>query len=162
MIPDSPSPFSQPAGAGPLLNQVLDSLLDDFQHWFERGLDLVAHCPESVMPLAEQQQLRDTLTSSLQELRAARALRGAMSETLALDMQAMAPWHRRVMQVWGLSAALREAGGAVAAGSPEAGPFPATRSATFTATVAAVGRLTPARPGPCHGLDSIRFSCEHR
>ena len=110
MIPDSPSPFSQPAGAGPLLNQVLDSLLDDFQHWFERGLDLVAHCPESVMPLAEQQQLRDTLTSSLQELRAARALRGAMSETLALDMQAMAPWHRRVMQVWGLSAALREAG----------------------------------------------------
>jgi hypothetical protein len=110
MIPDSPSPFSQPTGAGPLLNQVLDSLLDDFQHWFERGLDLVAHCPEAVMPLAEQQRLRDSLTCSLQELRAARALRGAMSEAVALDMQAMAPWHRLVMKVWGLSSALREAG----------------------------------------------------
>lgn len=110
MIPDSPSPFSQPTGAGPLLNQVLDSLLDDFQHWFERGLDLVAHCPEAVMPPAEQQHLRDSLTCSLQELRAARALRGAMNEAVALDMQAMAPWHRLVMKVWGLSAALREAG----------------------------------------------------
>lgn len=62
------------------------------------------------MPPAEQLLLHDSLTSSLQELRAARALRGAMSEALALDMQAMAPWHQLVMKVWGLSAALREAG----------------------------------------------------
>lgn len=89
---------------------MLDSLLDDFQHWFERGLDLLAHCPEAVMEAEEQQEMHDSLSRSLQELIAARALRGAISETLALDMQAMAPWHRLVMKVWGLSAALREAG----------------------------------------------------
>lgn len=109
-IPDSSSPFSQPSGAGPLLNQVLDSLLDDFQRWFERGQDLLAYCPETVLGPTEQRDFDAMLTRSLQELMAARALRGAMSETLALDMQAMAPWHRLVMKVWGLSAALREAG----------------------------------------------------
>jgi len=109
-ILDPASPFPESSPAGPLLNQVLNSLLNDFQHWFERGLDLVAHCPVSVMPVAEQHHLHHLLSQALRELAAARALRSAMTETLALDMQAMAPWHRLVMRVWALSAAIRAAG----------------------------------------------------
>jgi hypothetical protein len=60
--------------------------------------------------VAEQHHLHHLLSQALRELAAARALRSAMTETLALDMQAMAPWHRLVMRVWALSAAIRAAG----------------------------------------------------
>lgn len=106
--PPSPSePDSEPAQ---LLDQLLQSLFDDFCFWFERGLVLLELTPEKLLPASEQQSLRASLEEALQAIAATRALRSACSTPMAVDMDAMAPWHRLMMRVWNLSAMLRIAG----------------------------------------------------
>ncbi len=105
----SPAPDS-----GQLLEELLDSLLADFDHWFHRGLELLELAPASLLPPAELRRLDTALRSGLAELAAARALREASPCPMALDMDAMAPWHQLMLQVWSLSRLLRQAGVVVA------------------------------------------------
>ncbi|MFZ9149392.1 DUF2605 family protein [Vulcanococcus sp.] len=93
-----------------LLDHLLESLFDDFRFWFRRGLELLDHTPEQLLPASEQSRLRDGLEEALQAIVAAKALRSACSTPMAVDMEAMAPWHRLMMRVWNLSAMLRVAG----------------------------------------------------
>jgi len=106
--PTPPSePDSEPAQ---LLDHLLQSLFDDFCFWFERGLVLLDLTPEKLLPASEQQALRQRLEEALQAIAATRALRAACSTPMAVDMDAMAPWHRLMMRVWNLSTMLRIAG----------------------------------------------------
>lgn len=106
-----PVPPEQPdAAAGELLDQVLEPLLEDFAASFRRGLELVALTPEQVMSASERDQLSQRLKQANGELAAARALRSAAPTPMALDMQAISPWHQLVLEVWSLSATLRAAG----------------------------------------------------
>jgi hypothetical protein len=123
-----------PESSGELLDQLLGSLLGDFSTWFERGLVLLDHCPEAVMPAEQQQALRARLELARKELSAASSLRQAAPIPMALEMETLAPWHQLVLSVWNLSASLRMQGvplpemewpaglplpGAPVAGSPE-------------------------------------------
>lgn len=123
-----------PESSGELLDQLLGSLLGDFSTWFERGLVLLDHCPEAVMPAEQQQALRARLELARKELSAASSLRQAAPIPMALEMETLAPWHLLVLSVWNLSASLRMQGvplpemewpaglplpGAPVAGSPE-------------------------------------------
>ena len=101
----SPAPDS-----GQLLDELLESLLVDFDYWFRRGLDLLDQAPDALVPPAEQRRLATALKSALAELAAARALRQASPCPMALEMDAMTPWHRLMLQVWSLSSLLRQAG----------------------------------------------------
>jgi len=104
------SESSPPESAGELLEQVLAPLLNDFQESFQRGLVLLQHCPDRVLPEAGRSELKVRLDRGLAELAAARALRQAAPAPMALDMATIAPWHQLVLEVWSLSAALRAAG----------------------------------------------------
>jgi hypothetical protein len=104
----SPSPV--PESSGELLDQLLGSLLGDFSTWFERGLVLLDHCPEAVMPLDQQLALRQRLEQARKELSAASSLRQAVPSPMALEMETLAPWHQLVLTVWNLSASLRASG----------------------------------------------------
>ena len=104
----SPSPV--PESSGELLDQLLGSLLGDFSTWFERGLVLLDHCPEAVMPLDQQLALRQRLEQARKELSAATSLRQAVPSPMALEMDTLAPWHQLVLTVWNLSASLRASG----------------------------------------------------
>jgi hypothetical protein len=104
----SPSPV--PESSGELLDQLLGSLLGDFSNWFERGLVLLDYCPEAVMPLDQQQALRQRLEQARKELLAASSLRQAVPSPMALEMETLAPWHQLVLTVWNLSASLRVSG----------------------------------------------------
>ena len=107
-LPPLPSdPDSEPAQ---LLDQLLQSLFDDFSFWFRRGLVLLELTPDTLLPASEQQSLRQKLEEALQAIAATRALRAACTTPMAVDMDAMAPWHRLMMRVWNLSAMLRIAG----------------------------------------------------
>lgn len=101
------SPDSEPSQ---LLDELLQSLFEDFCFWFERGLVLLEHTPDSLLPSKEQNSLRQKLEEALQAIAATRSLRAACSTPMAVDMDAMAPWHRLMMRVWNLSAMLRIAG----------------------------------------------------
>jgi hypothetical protein len=107
-LPPLPSdPDSEPAQ---LLDQLLQSLFDDFSFWFRRGLVLLELTPDTLLPASEQQSLRQKLEEALQAIAATRALRTACTTPMAVDMDAMAPWHRLMMRVWNLSSMLRIAG----------------------------------------------------
>lgn len=95
--------------AGELLDDLLGSLLGDFRFWFERGQVLLEHCPDQVMPPEARQQLADQLTQASLELAAASSLRQAAPTPMALEMGTLAPWHKLVLEVWGLSARMRMA-----------------------------------------------------
>ncbi len=90
--------------AGELLEQLLGSLLDDFDHWFRRGEELLACCPESVMDPTEQARFLDRIQEGQRAIAATRVLVAAASEPMAVSMDAMTPWHGLVTEVWGLSA----------------------------------------------------------
>jgi hypothetical protein len=104
-----PAP-SLPDPAGPLLEEILVPLLQDYAESFDRGLLLLDHCPEAVLSLAEQHQLRVRLEEARRSLAAARALRAAAPSPMGLAMETITPWHRLVVEVWGLSARLRAVG----------------------------------------------------
>ena len=104
------SPSPAPESSGALLDQLLGSLLGDFTTWFERGLLLLDHCPEAVMPAEQQRDLRERLELARKELSAASSLRQAAPVPMALEMETLAPWHQLVLSVWNLSAALRMRG----------------------------------------------------
>jgi hypothetical protein len=106
----APAPEPPPRESAELLDQLLDSLFEDFGFWFQRGLVLLDHTPEHLLPPTEQRQLRSRLEEALRAIAATRSLRAACSTPMAVDMEAMAPWHRLMMRVWNLSAMLRIAG----------------------------------------------------
>jgi len=95
--------------AGALLDGLLGSLLSDFRFWFERGQILLAHCPDQVMPQQVRLELGEQLSQASLELAAASSLRQAAPTPMALEMGTLAPWHKLVLEVWGLSARMRMA-----------------------------------------------------
>ena len=107
---DSSLPIPPPPESAELLDQLLDSLFEDFGFWFQRGLDLLQLTPTHLLPERDQADLRQRLEQGLHGLAATRALRAACSTPMAVDLEAMAPWHALMMQVWNLSAMLRIAG----------------------------------------------------
>lgn len=109
-LPPPPLPSDPDSEPAQLLDQLLQSLFDDFSFWFQRGLVLLELTPDTLLPASEQQSLRLKLEEALQAIAATRALRAACTTPMAVDMDAMAPWHRLMMRVWNLSSMLRIAG----------------------------------------------------
>ncbi|MFZ9271664.1 MAG: DUF2605 family protein [Prochlorococcaceae cyanobacterium] len=102
-------PESNSEQAGALLDGLLGSLLSDFRFWFERGQVLLEHCPDQVMPQQARLELGEQLAQASLELAAASSLRQAAPTPMALEMGTLAPWHKLVLEVWGLSARMRMA-----------------------------------------------------
>ena len=92
--------------AGYLMESLLASLLDDFDHWFHRGQELLERCPDDVLEGEEREALRGRLDQGLKAVAATRALTRAASQPVAVSMEAMTPWHGLVTEVWGLAARL--------------------------------------------------------
>ena len=89
--------------ADALLESLLDSLLNDFNHWFKRGQELIEACPDSVMSLDEREAMKVRIDEGLKAIAATRSLVNATPAAMAISMDAMTPWHQLVMEVWGLA-----------------------------------------------------------
>ena len=92
--------------AGALLDELLASLLDDFEHWFQRGEELLQACPDEVMSVEERQQMEIRLQDGKKAIVATRALVAASTQPMAVSMEVMNPWHGLVTEVWALAAKL--------------------------------------------------------
>ena len=92
--------------AGALLDELLASLLDDFEHWFQRGEELLQACPDAVMSVEERQQIEIRLQDGKKAIVATRALVAASTQPMAVSMEVMNPWHGLVTEVWALAAKL--------------------------------------------------------
>ena len=98
---------------GDLLGSLLASLLADFDHWFSRGQALLEQCPDSVLSPGDRLELAERLDNGKRSIAATRSLLQASSEPVAVSMNAMAPWHQLVMEVWALSARVSRSSGSV-------------------------------------------------
>ena len=92
--------------AGALLDELLASLLDDFEHWFQRGEELLQACPDDVMPPQERQRMDGRLQDGKKAIAATRTLVAASTQPMAVSMEVMNPWHGLVTEVWALAAKL--------------------------------------------------------
>ena len=101
------APLRQDASA--LMESLLTSLLDDFDHWFHRGEQLLQDCPASVLCHDDQLAFRERLLEGQRAVAATRALMKASSQPMAVSMEAMTPWHGLVTEVWGLAARIGRA-----------------------------------------------------
>ncbi|QNG26893.1 DUF2605 family protein [Synechococcus sp. HK01-R] len=95
--------------ADALLESLLDSLLKDFSHWFQRGEELLAVCPDLVMASEERAVMAARIEEGRKAIAATRALVDASPTAMAVSMEAMAPWHQLVMDVWALAARISQA-----------------------------------------------------
>ena len=95
--------------ADALLESLLDSLLNDFNHWFKRGQELLAACPDSVLTPDEREVMGVRIDEGLKAIAATRALVSATPAAMAISMEAMTPWHQLVIEIWGLAARVSEA-----------------------------------------------------
>ena len=94
--------------ADALLEGLLDSLLNDFSHWFNRGEELLAVCPDGVMTAEQRQVMASRLAECKKAIVATRALVEASPQAMAVSMDAMAPWHQLVTEVWALAARISQ------------------------------------------------------
>ena len=92
--------------AAALLDELLASLLDDSEHWFQRGEELLEACPEEVMPLQERLLMEERLQDGKKAIAATRSLVAASTQPMAVSMEVMNPWHGLVTEVWALAARL--------------------------------------------------------
>jgi hypothetical protein len=95
--------------ADALLESLLESLLNDFNHWFKRGQELLAACPDSVLNPDEREEMAVRIDEGLKAITATRALVSATPAAMAISMDAMTPWHQLVIEVWGLAARVSKA-----------------------------------------------------
>ena len=95
--------------ANALLESLLDSLLNDFNHWVKRGQELLAACPDSVLTPDDREAMGVRIDEGLKAIAATRALVSATPAAMAISMEAMTPWHQLVIEIWGLAARVSEA-----------------------------------------------------
>jgi hypothetical protein len=95
--------------ADALLESLLESLLNDFNHWFKRGQELLAACPDSVLNPDEREEMAVRIDEGLKAITATRSLVSATPAAMAISMDAMTPWHQLVIEVWGLAARVSKA-----------------------------------------------------
>ena len=100
---------SRDAEADALLETLLDSLLNDFSHWFNRGEELLAVCPDRVMTPEQRRVMALRLEEGRKAIAATRALVAASPQAMAVSMEAMAPWHQLVTEVWALAGRISQA-----------------------------------------------------
>ena len=98
--------LSNQSEAGALLDQLLESLLADFDRWFQRGEELLRCCPDDVVGKVERDRLAARLTEGQKSITATRSLVKASTQPMAVSMSAISPWHGLVTEVWGLAAKL--------------------------------------------------------
>lgn len=95
---------SPDSDAGVLMTNLLGSLLDDFDGWFNRGETLLCDCPDRVMAESDRLEMAGRLAEARKAICATRSLLTASEQPMAVSMDAMAPWHRLMTEVWRLSA----------------------------------------------------------
>ncbi len=94
---------AQPPEHETLLASVLRPLLDDFQYWFQRSLQMLEH--ESIHFLTAEQQdtLIHRLKTALSETYAAATLLQATDGQAGVETSKVMAWHGLVAECWSIA-----------------------------------------------------------
>ncbi|MEL6468666.1 MAG: DUF2605 domain-containing protein [Cyanobacteria bacterium J06623_4] len=105
-----PSPPPEDAN---LLKSVLPPLLDDFQHWFGRTVEMLETQTISFLSEEEQTDLLDRVYNAQKEVTASQALSAATDSQAGIEMPVIMAWHSLVQECWSVALRLRQEGGYV-------------------------------------------------
>jgi Protein of unknown function (DUF2605) len=105
MIPSQPP--SQPSEQS-LLKTILQPLLADFSHWFERSIQLLDKEHIGFLSYGEQAELLGRVRNAQQEVRAAQMLFNATDGQVGIEPSTMLTWHKLVGECWQVSSRFRQ------------------------------------------------------
>lgn len=91
---------SQPA-ENELLKQILEPLLEDFQHWFSRAQALLESESISFLTAQEKDDLLERVKASVQEVATAQMLFKVTG--VGIEASMLVPWHKLVRECWQVS-----------------------------------------------------------
>jgi hypothetical protein len=91
-----------------LLKLILEPLLEDFQYWFGRSRQLLENNEIDFLGAEQQADLLLRLTTAQQQVSASQMLFRATDGQVGVDPGVMAPWHRLLMECWGVAMRFRQ------------------------------------------------------
>lgn len=83
-----------------LLKSLLEPLLDDFQHWFERSRQLLETENISFLGNREQEHLLERVLSAQQEVRTVQLLLEVTGNQVGVEPSLLGVWHQIVAECW--------------------------------------------------------------
>lgn len=94
---------AHPPDKDTLLATVLKPLLDDFQYWFERSLQMLEREPIHFLTAPQQQDLVERLKTALSETSTAASLLKATEGQAGVEASKVMAWHRLVAECWAIA-----------------------------------------------------------
>lgn len=83
-----------------VLKTILEPLLADFEHWFERSQDLLESQPLSFLDPIQQTDLLQRILQAQKEVTATRTLLQATDGQAIVEMPVVMGWHNLVAECW--------------------------------------------------------------
>ncbi|MEL6158164.1 MAG: DUF2605 domain-containing protein [Cyanobacteria bacterium J06627_32] len=102
-----PSPPPEDAN---LLKSVLPPLLDDFQHWFGRTVEVLENQTIGFLSQEEKSDLLGRVRNAQKEVAASQALSAATDSQAGIEIPVIMGWHSLVQECWGVALRLRQEG----------------------------------------------------
>ncbi len=100
--------YSSNAPEPELMKAVLQPLLDDFQHWFGRSIDLLESETLDFLGEQEQQDLLSRVRQAQQLVSASQSLSQATGNQAGVDMAVVMSWHQLVHECWNVGLRFRQ------------------------------------------------------
>ncbi|MDB9526646.1 DUF2605 domain-containing protein [Oscillatoria sp. CS-180] len=94
----------------PLLQSVLEPLLDDFKYWFSETEALLTSDAAQSLESEIRQDLMNQIQTAQQEVATARTLLLATSGNAGVDTAVVAQWHQLVNKCWQAARHIRQSG----------------------------------------------------
>jgi Protein of unknown function (DUF2605) len=91
-----------------LLKSVLEPLLQDFQHWFARSIDLLESERIPFLAAQDQQDLLQRVQDAQQQVNASKLMSATFDNQVGVDMPVVMAWHRLVHECWGIALRFRQ------------------------------------------------------
>lgn len=100
--------YSSNAPEPELMKTILQPLLDDFQHWFGRSIDLLESETLGFLSEHEQQDLLNRVRQAQQLVSASQSLSQATGNQAGVDMAVVMSWHQLVHECWNVGLRFRQ------------------------------------------------------
>ena len=97
------TPPENSADNADLMNSILPPLLEDFQHWFSRTLEMLETRNVSFLSAEQRQNLLERVSSAQKQVSASQMLASATDGQATIEMPIIMSWNKLVHECWGVS-----------------------------------------------------------
>ena len=93
----------------PLVQTLLEPLLNDFQHWFSESTTLLTSPGANCVAVEQRQELIEQIKTAQQEVATARTLLLTTDGQAGVETSIVMGWHQLVLQCWQVARQIRQA-----------------------------------------------------